>query len=659
MTKLKGVFTRKRGISLIMAIVVSAVFLGMIAILFSFSYLLQAQTRRQVSISQAISLGNGGINHALAKYRVDAAYGGEIYETDTGELNLSVTDFGTNKLITSRSYVPRKNALSRVCKTFQAIIDSSTKNIIKKTYVEINEADCGDAIAQPESESLCDDYTAYSDAGSVLPTAITGAGAAFKNTTSGVSNPDTNMVYIFGGFGNGGLSDYKNTIYSFNPVNNQISLLTVTLPNNRAGVSAVYSTVNDRIYLFGGYNETTTFNDILEFDPVGQTLITKTATLPTARSQTAAVWNDTNDRVYIFGGHNGNYGIRDIIEYDPASDTIVNKSAGVGAVSLPDAVYNVSAVWGDTTNKIYIIGGEDSGRYSYINIYDPAANTVTSHTTVLPSARSQTAAVWSTLNDRVYIFGGIDASGTSLTQTLEFNPAASAANPTTMATVFSSGRRKAAVVWDSWRNRAFIFGGEGSPAKDEVGAYGDCDGGGIQIWPSPSAQPSPSPTPTATVTPSSTPSPSPSASPSSPPSVSDKITFALSLGTRNDDVTFAGTQARLYIYDQINNGGRVITSTSSGSAEQSAPGEPWVFTFSNPSSGTYCVEFEFNFRSGSSSYINYPGLKYQAKSNSEIFNGVTGPFLYTNGVKATTGNAFNEVIAGNAGSAECPSSVGS
>lgn len=125
-----------RGSTLVMVILASTLFLGFIAVLFSFSGLLQTQASRETRIRQGIALGNSGLNRALATYRTNPNYQGELnVPYSTGAVDLYVT--GSDPVVlTSLSYVPNKTSPSRVCRAFQVDVDPTTAAIVPQTYRE-------------------------------------------------------------------------------------------------------------------------------------------------------------------------------------------------------------------------------------------------------------------------------------------------------------------------------------------------------------------------------------------------------------------------------------------------------------------------------------------------------------------------------------------
>lgn len=143
MTKLKHKYHAS---SLMIALIASGVFLILLMVIVSFSNVLQNQSRRSIAKAQLVSLGNSGLNRAIAKYRSDTRYTGETYSLNTGTVMATVQtalDNPAQQLITARAFVPSQNASPRECRTFQVRIDQVSTDIVPKTYAEFSEPNCG------------------------------------------------------------------------------------------------------------------------------------------------------------------------------------------------------------------------------------------------------------------------------------------------------------------------------------------------------------------------------------------------------------------------------------------------------------------------------------------------------------------------------------
>ncbi len=219
---------------------------------------------------------------------------------------------------------------------------------------------------------------------------------------------DNGDIYLFGG-SNG--ATWLTSIERFVVSSESILDRSETIPDDqRNSPSAAYhrSGTYGYIYLFGGDNGTTEYSQSIWRYNITADSGGSIGNLPTDRSKTAAVYSQVNDKIYIIGGFNGTHDLADIIEYTPGEST-----AAVAA-SMPKALEGVSTSYHTKTQKIYIFGGYNfnDGVYSdEIYEFDPQTNITVVTNSTLPSPRAFTSAAFSAYDDKFYIFGG--ESGTN------------------------------------------------------------------------------------------------------------------------------------------------------------------------------------------------------------------------------------------------------
>lgn len=215
----------------------------------------------------------------------------------------------------------------------------------------------------------------------------------------------------------------------------------LTFPRSFFGAAAY----NNRIYVFGGWNDTVAVNTAEEYDPATDTWTTKTP-MPTARDSFAAV--QVNDKIYVIGGWTESGFIGTVEEYDPAADTWTTKTP------MPTArcFFGAAAV----NNKIYIFGGVDEAD-NVLNIveeYDPATDTWATKTP-MPTARYRFSA--SALDDKIYTIGGqLSATEGTLQGNMveEYDPATDSWATKTPITYHRVGMSTVTV-----NNKIFMIGG--------------------------------------------------------------------------------------------------------------------------------------------------------------------------------------------------------
>lgn len=156
--------------------------------------------------------------------------------------------------------------------------------------------------------------------------------------------------------------------------------------------------VNDKFYVFGGYNNISTGmmpgNTVYEYDP-GQDVWTEKASMLFARGEMAAI--AFQGKIYVMGGGESPAEGSDLNEvYDPASDSWSSLTP------LPTGRNHLALVVIDSL--IYAIGGREAVfNYAALEAYSPASDTWY----VLPDMPTPRGGLSaSTLGDKFYAMGG-------------------------------------------------------------------------------------------------------------------------------------------------------------------------------------------------------------------------------------------------------------
>ena len=197
--------------------------------------------------------------------------------------------------------------------------------------------------------------------------------------SSSVLNGDE-IVTIFGG-SNG--NTYYNSIYNFNLVSNSWLYPNVVNDNNasetehgnssgapspRDGHTSVE--YNNKMYMFGGKDGSTTYYDTWEYD-----LTTTTWTKKALAQSSYARYEHSsiiyNGDMYVFGGYDGTNYFNNILKYDITNDTWSEYNDGT-ALGTPTARYgHISAIM---QNEMIIFGGttqsghvEDSYMFNFVD----------------------------------------------------------------------------------------------------------------------------------------------------------------------------------------------------------------------------------------------------------------------------------------------------
>ncbi|HEY1074794.1 MAG TPA: SBBP repeat-containing protein [Patescibacteria group bacterium] len=125
------------GSSIVAFLTITGLMLALLGTVFSLSFLTTAQATREQNLRKAITLGNGALNHAIAKYRSDSNYRSESYALTTGAVDIALTNNESNSLtVNAQTYVPYKQHSLAVCRSYQVDIDPITGDTIAGSYDE-------------------------------------------------------------------------------------------------------------------------------------------------------------------------------------------------------------------------------------------------------------------------------------------------------------------------------------------------------------------------------------------------------------------------------------------------------------------------------------------------------------------------------------------
>ncbi len=218
-----------------------------------------------------------------------------------------------------------------------------------------------------------------------------------------------------------------------------------------ARTNHMVATVNNKIYVIGGYHPSFgTFNTVEEYDPATNTWATK-APMPTNRSDAGIAV--VNNKIYVMGG-TSNFSTSIAVNemYDPATNTWTTKAPMLSARMFLAA--------GAVNNKIYAIGGAKTSTAVKNNEeYDPATNTWTTKTQ-MPTAREYLAV--QAANNKIYAIGGLTGTSTAMSNNEEYDPITN-----TWATKAALPIASYAMGYGIFNGNIYLIGGVegGSPSK--------------------------------------------------------------------------------------------------------------------------------------------------------------------------------------------------
>ena len=205
---------------------------------------------------------------------------------------------------------------------------------------------------------------------------------------------------------------------------------------------------------------------------------------PTPRYLQSAAFDDTRKLLVMFGGMTGVNltALQDVWEWNPATSTWTDRTPA-GSKPLPR--FGAGMVFDSIRNKFVIFGGRSITNYDLADTWewDPATGAFTDRTGsgAVPVGRSQHSMVFEKSTGKVLLFGGglagTDYNGIGISlafaDSWEWDPTSGAWAQLAPATA-PSARHDSAMVWDSKRSRAVLFGGmqkdqadvDGTPMQD-------------------------------------------------------------------------------------------------------------------------------------------------------------------------------------------------
>jgi N-acetylneuraminic acid mutarotase len=203
---------------------------------------------------------------------------------------------------------------------------------------------------------------------------------------------DGTYAYAAGGYSHD-IDMTLNVFRRFDPVSNAWTVL-APMPDAVFTASAVYSPINNKVYVFGGetpLNESSRANRI--YDIASDTWSLGTF-MPEGRVQMASGYY--NGKIYLIGGYG--FPSAQVWEYDPVTDTF-----NTTRVPMPRAVGGPG--FGIINGHFYVAGGLDNTNtvLDLVYDYDIAANTWTTRTHLPTPNRVPGSGV---VTGQLWLFGG-------------------------------------------------------------------------------------------------------------------------------------------------------------------------------------------------------------------------------------------------------------
>jgi hypothetical protein len=254
-----------------------------------------------------------------------------------------------------------------------------------------------------------------------------------------------------------------------------------SLPGARYLQAVAFDETRKVVVLFGGatvnpnYGTFQPNQETWEWSPASGKWANRTVVgaAPEARSGAVMVFDSARNKIVLFGGRSGSgYNFEDTWEYDTTTSTWTNVSM---AGSHPSARCQQVMAYEKSTGKVLLFGGGRSDVNSYNGAgiaaslgetweWDASTGWTQIATTGSPSGRHDSAMVWDTARNLAVLFGGMQteitgASGVPKQDTWEYDPAAHTWTERTTSGSKPSQRYGHAMAYDNSRSKVVLFGG--------------------------------------------------------------------------------------------------------------------------------------------------------------------------------------------------------
>jgi N-acetylneuraminic acid mutarotase len=219
--------------------------------------------------------------------------------------------------------------------------------------------------------------------------------------------------------------------WAYDPVANTWANLNPTgdVPEARDSHSMVFDSATGQVILFGGWSDGTSthVNDTWAYDPAANTWtnLEPTGDVPTVRGGQCMIYDQDQDRVILFGGWDESTYFNDIYAYDPNANTWTNLNP---AGDVPSVRYGHKMVYDPTAGTVVLFGGYNLiSEFDDTWAYDPVSNTWTDlyPAGTAPAARDSHSLIYDPAADKLILFGGYVDGAADLQDTWSFGIPAS------------------------------------------------------------------------------------------------------------------------------------------------------------------------------------------------------------------------------------------
>ncbi|MBL0031012.1 MAG: T9SS type A sorting domain-containing protein [Bacteroidetes bacterium] len=235
-----------------------------------------------------------------------------------------------------------------------------------------------------------------------------------------------------------------------------------TQRQNLPGTVRTFATgfsINNTIYVMGGYDGSLLYNDVWAYDPTLDTW-TQKGDFPGGNRSACTAFTIGN-KAYMGTGNDGNDYLKDFWEYEPVSDTWTQLADFPGFEREEAVSFCIGNKGYVGTGQTFVVTPNGSFTTTYDDLYEyaPALNIWTQKASLPGPTRAY--AVASVIGNKGYIgLGGNDDQSASYTDFYEYDPGND--SWTAITSMGGSGRAEAGVFSDG--NNMYVIGGINFPS---------------------------------------------------------------------------------------------------------------------------------------------------------------------------------------------------
>ena len=224
---------------------------------------------------------------------------------------------------------------------------------------------------------------------------------------SAIYDPVRDRMIVFGGQYGGG-NDVWELTFSGTPTWNQLAPLG-TPPGVRYQHSAIYDPAGDRMLVFGGWFDPSYYNDLWQLNLAGTptwTLLAPGGTVPAARSSHSAIYDPAGPRMLVFGGRSSTTTLGDLHTLSLSGMPTWSTLATSG--TSPPATREHSAVYDALRGRMVLVAGTGSvsNRPWALDLAGAPTWSELFPTGSLPIGRAGAAAIYDPVRDRMVVHSG-------------------------------------------------------------------------------------------------------------------------------------------------------------------------------------------------------------------------------------------------------------